>query len=438
MDTQKQLLKWLITNPDWLAVTHDEIFKLEPSLLKIQLISKRILQSGKPISFASLKYTLRNKPELLSQVEYLENETQIDKATALLIREDLRQIALAREIKAAANIDLTDTKAYKQYIETLNRLSQENEPQGRITISSFNEYNKHIEPPSTVLDSGLTFLSGTGSDFRTGGLYNFLAPSGEFKTGTLTHITKHQLAKGRNVLFFEMEGTDQENFHRIGHGLLKMTPYEYSQLTSDQIRDRFSGMGLGHLDTAYGSVIYIEDLKEIVEELQEKNGYKYDYIIIDYSAQVKLKSSKKTNQQYQDDEEVFRQLKLLSIQLEVVLISAVQANRAGYNRKKSLGRENAAASMGGIHASDGVIAIRYMSNKEKPFRETEADEIPDDVKGFVKMEIIKKRKGTIQVGDKFMHKHLASGNIRFLQVDFTDQTEAEKWDNIFSDDIEVE
>ena len=245
-------------------------------------------------------------------------------------------------------------------------------------------------------------------------------------------MTRHQIGQGRNVLFFEMEGTDQENFHRIGHGLLKMTPYQYSQLNADQLEQRFTTMGLGNLDTAYGSVLYVEELKDIVKELEERNGYKYDYIIVDYSAQVKLKSSKKTNQQYQVDEEVFRQLKLIAIQLEVVLISALQSNRSGYNRSRAIGRENAAASMGGIHASDGVISIRYMPNAEKPFRETEADELPEDVKGYVKMEIIKKRKGTIQIGDKFILNHLASGNIRQRHVDFTDPTDAAIWDNIFT------
>ena len=443
MNTTKQLLKWLILNPQWLEKTHDEVFSHEPTLFKIHLISKRILKTGKPISFESLKYTVAKHLDIVDQLTYLENETNIDKATALLIRDDHRQLAIVRQIKMGTNLDMTDVKASKQYIETLNRLQLDDVPDEGLIVSSFTDFKKHIEPQATELDSGLPFLKSTGSDFKRGRFYNFLAPSNEFKSGSLSHITRHQLAKGRNVLFFEMEGTDQENFHRIGHGLLKMTPHQYDQLDVDQLMNRYSTFDLGNLETIWGKVIYVEDIVDTVRELEERNGYKYDYICIDYSAQVKLKSSKKTNQQYQDDEEVFRQLKLVAIQLQVVVLSAVQANRSAYNKKKSIGRDNAAASMGSVHSSDLMIAQRYTTNippkYKTPFRETEADELPDDVKGIVKMEIIKKRKGTVKVGDKHYFLHLASGNIRQIAYDAENIVEASTWDNIFTvDDTETD
>ena len=61
----------------------------------------------------------------------------VDKATALLIREDLRQLAIATQIKMSQNLDMKDPKAFKRYIETLNRLQQEDVPEEGVQVSSF-------------------------------------------------------------------------------------------------------------------------------------------------------------------------------------------------------------------------------------------------------------------------------------------------------------
>jgi len=431
MELQKELIKWLIENPKWITKTHPELFTRWETESKIFMTAKRVVEAGRPVSIPSLKYTLRKHKDLVESLDLLENVTSPDDATALQIREDLRAEAFQHIVRRGQNVDMDDPKIRKQYLNQLHDLLLEDKPETLTRISSFSDWHRHIEIEGDTIESGLPFLLNTGTDFRRGQLINLLAPSGEFKTGTLTHITRHLIYQGKNVLFFEMEGTDQENFNRVGHGLLNMTPHQYSQLTPEQLAQRFETFNLGHLETAYGRALYVEELEDIILELEAKRGYKYDVVIIDYSAQVKLKKTKKNSQEYQDDEEIFRQLKLLAISQEKVIISAVQSNRSGYNRKRKLSRENAAASMGSVHASDLMIAVRYAPNPNRPQRDTPAEEEPDDVKGFVKMEIIKKRKGTIAVGDKFLFGHKADGNISPEWVDWHDQTEAELWDGIF-------
>lgn len=442
MQYKSQLLKWLIENPNWLTKTHDALFSTDPNLMRVFLTCKRVLLTKKPVSFSQLRYTLQSHPNLIETITSLENETSIDKATALQIREDLRLEALNQFIRRGLNIDLTDAKARAEYIKGLNELQLDDQPEDQLVISNFKNWKLHIEPEATTLDSGFPFLRGTGADFKRGRFYNFYAPSNEGKSQSLSHIVKHQISLGRNVLFFEMEGTDQEMFSRIGPGLLKMSPYQYEQLGVNDLELRYSTMQLGNLDTVWGKVVYVEELTDLIQKCEEERGYKYDYIVIDYSAQVKLKNSKKTSQQYQDDEEVFRQLKLVAIQQQKVLVSAVQVNRSGYNKKKSIDRDNAASSMGSVHASDLIIAQRYTTRipdrSRTPQREGEHDEQWDDVKGLIKMEIIKKRKGTVKKGDKFYFLHLACGNLRAVQVDNTNQTEIEGMDALFLDDNDNE
>ena len=126
----------------------------------------------------------------------------------------------------------------------------------------------------------------------------------------------------------------------------------------------------------------------------------------------------------------------MAIQSNKVIISAVQANRVGFNKKKQLDKEHVAGSLGSIRASDLMISQRYTTNIPEglrpPYRETPADEEPNDIKGLVKMTIIKKRKGTIQVGDVFYMWHLACGNLRQQQYDKTNPIEVAQWDNLFT------
>jgi len=437
MNHYKQLLKWLIENPQWLVKTHDTIFVDQPTDLKIFLAAKRILKSGKPISFESLKYALKKHDTIVEAVKYLENETSIDKATALLIREDLRHVALALMLRKGANIDMTDPKASKEYIKQLNELQLDDQPEELTQAISFKKWSQHIKPDNLVLDSGLPFLKETGSDFKVGDQISFLAPSNQFKSGVLAHITRHQIAVGRNVLFFSMEETHQSMMSRIGHGLLKMTPYDYEQLDENQLEQRFATFNLGELDVISGSTLYIEELQDIVNDLEEKNGYKYDYIVIDYSGQIKLKNSKKQAREDQEISEIFRQLKLIALNPNnpKIAVTAIQSNREGYNKKKMAEIDNTSSSMGGVHSADLMISLKYVKNPEAPHRETPADEKHDDVKGNVKMKVLKKRTGTIQNGDKFIFNHLACGNIRQQHIDWTNEQEANQWDTLFDTDI---
>ena len=75
-----------------------------------------------------------------------------------------------------------------------------------------------------------------------------------------------------------------------------------------------------------------------------------------------------------------------------------------------------------------TISVKYAPNPSAPQRASESDEEPNDVKGFVKFTIVKKRKGSLKVGDSFIADHKANGNINFRVVD---TTEMNHWDNIF-------
>lgn len=180
-----------------------------------------------------------------------------------------------------------------------------------------------------------------------------------------------------------------------------------------------------------GEVILIEEMADAIKELEAKRGYKYDYIIPDYSAMIEVKNASKQAREDQLISKVFRELKMIATNQNKVVVTAIQANRDGYGKNKSPRVENTSASMGGVHVADLMLSLKYSTNPDAIVRPTLADVEPNDVKGFIKLTVRKKRTGTISVDDAFIFTHKADGNSIFEDRMTTDMENFELWDNLF-------
>jgi len=435
MELQEQtLLKWLIDHPEWITKTQPELFTNDRA--RIIYICNQLINKGRTPTWQSLHHIVQHKvnhqsrQDILECLNFCQAEQTIDKTTALEIRDDLRSKAFEREIKKLNNLDVTDAKSRQAVLDRLHALQLNEEPEVMNRVVSFTEFDQHIQEEQQVIESGLPFLLNTGSDFKRGELINLLAASGNFKTGAMSHVTKHMVSNQHNVLMFSMEDTNQTLLSRLGHGLLGMTPYQYGQLSPAELQIRFSTMNLGKLDCVTGREVILEDLKDFIDELENERGYKYDMVAIDYSAQVRLKNEKKNDREDQIISKIFRELKLLAVNKGIVVMSAIQSNREGYGEKKKPRVENSAGSMGGVHASDMIVSLKYKSNPDAPQGISPQDEEPHDVKGFVQMTVRKKRLGTVNVDDTFIFEHKRNGNIAYVDKEQVDQ-DRELWDNLF-------
>ncbi len=436
MNTQKlQLLKYLIENQQWIKPTHEALFN-DNNSSKLYHLIRRIDEKGNPISFQALRHILQAKPEFLEYIDGIEGQPQLDKATATVIREELQQEARLRLLQELPQHDITDTKVYKALLKRINDLQLSEVPPELNKPVSFTEWDRHHIEEGNTVSSGLRFLKDTGSDTKVGDLLNFLAASNNFKSGAMAHIVKQQIASGRNVLFFSMEETANQFLNRIGHGLTKMTPHQYNQLSVREIEQNYEGQELGHLDVLSGQSIIVEELQDLITDLEEEKGYTYDFIVIDYSAQVTSNKINKSTQEHQIITHIFRELKMIALNAAnpKIIVTAIQSNRDGYKKNKTPDLDNTAASMGGVHNADLMISLKYVPNPDAPQRETPADEEPDDIKGYVKFKISKKRTGTIKVGDWFIARHLANGNVSWED---TTQDNEEQWDNLFNGILET-
>ena len=430
MDNKQHIvLKYMLDNNQWIDVTHDLIFTGD--CLKIKHLMTSTLKEGRSTSVQQIGIVLKELQdrEGLKTLKQVHETPSIDRAVFEELRLQLRHEAQLRITKQLSEVN--EIKHISEALKDLQALEQDDKPKELNEPINFKQWSKHIAPEHNYLDSGIEPLLDTGTDFKLGDVVNFLAASGNFKTGMMTRIAKDQILKGRNVLFYSMEETAQSLQARIGGMILRKTPYQYSQLTEDELEDKFKSISLGELDVISGEVILIEEMADAIKELEAKRGYKYDYIIPDYSAMIEVKNASKQAREDQLISKVFRELKMIATNQNKVVVTAIQANRDGYGKNKSPRVENTSASMGGVHVADLMLSLKYSTNPDAIVRPTLADVEPNDVKGFIKLTVRKKRTGTISVDDAFIFTHKADGNSIFEDRMTTDMENFELWDNLF-------
>lgn len=430
MNKEHIVLRYLLENNQWITLTHDTLFQLD--LLKIKLLANHTLKQGRSVSIQQIGLCLKEEQDTqsLRALKLIYEASQVDKAVFEKLRDDLRQEAKLRILKQIQDQTL-NSKQYSDVLKDLVDLEKDDKPEELDPPISFKDWSKHIAPSQTYLDSGIEPFQGTGTDTKVGDVFNILAASGNFKTGLMTHITKYQLQQGRNVLFYSMEETAQSFNARVGQGLLGLTEYQYSKLTEEEIAQRFKDKNLGELDIISGKIIHIEDMADQIKELEQERGYKYDFIIPDYSAMIEVKNANKNSREDQLISKIFRELKMIATNQSKVVVTAIQSNREGYGKNKSPRVENTGGSMGGVHVADMMVSLKYKTNPDAPMRATLADVQPEDVKGFVKLTVRKKRTGTIAVDESFIFNHKANGNMVFEDRMTTDMDNFELWDNLF-------
>lgn len=108
-----------------------------------------------------------------------------------------------------------------------------------------------------------------------------------------------------------------------------------------------------------------KDLQQFVEKLQERKGWKPDVLIVDYLNLIKPNggSSKGDASLYEDGKIVSEQLRKLSYDLAIPIITAVQCNSSGFNTA-DIGMQNIAESRGIAHTADFIAGL-YQTEDEQ-------------------------------------------------------------------------
>jgi replicative DNA helicase len=215
------------------------------------------------------------------------------------------------------------------------------------------------------------------------------------------------LMRGYNVMHYSMEMSEERLGLRYDAVISNIAVKELQKVTdADQVdlkkayqklkMTTQSHLKMKEFPTGAASVL---DLEAHLDEMELYHSFRPDVIITDYGDI--MRATKSTKSTYEEQGQIFRELRALAIKREAVGLTATQSNRESFGEKGStkdaIGMQNLADSIEKARILDGLFAIQ----------QSEKDRTDIDAKGYSKIGlwIIKNRNGANQVHSKFKIKY---------------------------------
>lgn len=214
----------------------------------------------------------------------------------------------------------------------------------------------------------------------------------------LVNIGANLLKAGYNVIHYSMEMSEERLGLRYDAVISKITTKELGSVTPEsqqRLHDKYNflkGITKTHLKlkefpTSTASTL---DLEAHLDELQVFYDFKPDVIIVDYGDIMKSTRSG-IKSLYEEQGQIFRDLRALGIKQEAVLITATQMNRDSFGEKggtvDSPGMQHIADSIEKTRILDGLFTIQQSTN--------------DKGNNQIGLWIVKNRNGASNVNCKF-------------------------------------
>ena len=190
-----------------------------------------------------------------------------------------------------------------------------------------------------------------------------LAGTGVGKTLFMCHAAAANLSAGYNVLYITMEMAEERIAERIDSNLLNVTVDELQIMPRDvydkkinRIKDKCKGRLIikEYPTSSAGS----SHFRHLIQELKIKKNFTPDIIYIDYlnicaSSRMKLGNSVNS---YTYIKAIAEELRGLSVEFNIPLITATQTNRDGYN-SSDVDLTNTSESFGLPATADFMFAL---------------------------------------------------------------------------------
>ncbi len=222
----------------------------------------------------------------------------------------------------------------------------------------------------------LLLEGGNGGSLLPGDMTVLLAPTNIGKTTCMVTIARHNILRGKSVLFLTHEGRPTDISEKIWRSVMKVdnrTLYEMQTTTEGQQKIANATRYLSRFFTylpIHRPSLTVEELEGVIRRLDErrraKYGSGYDLIVDDYPAKLTCQMASKGNmQRRQKDEYVYDYLNRLASEMGFHCLTAIQGNRESskINRREAgtedrlLTPEDVAESFGAMMVATNVITI---------------------------------------------------------------------------------
>lgn len=197
----------------------------------------------------------------------------------------------------------------------------------------------YYHKPETKVPFALdTFNYVTDGGFSKGTLNLFLAGLHVGKTMLMCALAADNLRLGRKVLYVTLEMKEEEISSRIDANLLDVGLANVRHIAKDDfkrrvqaVRERFAGQI--KVKQYPGRMASAENIRSLMHELELKEGFIPDVIYVDYLQLLasSTMAARDIGDTYNYVGNVAVELRAIAQEKDVILVSAVQVNRANFN-----------------------------------------------------------------------------------------------------------
>lgn len=190
-----------------------------------------------------------------------------------------------------------------------------------------------------------------------------LAPTGVGKTLFMTHCASYNLSAGYNVLYISMEMSEKKIAERIDANLMGLTVDELKDIPKDVFLRKAARIN----DSTRGRLIIKEyptgsanasHFRHLIQELKIKKNFTPDVVYIDYlniCASARMKMGGSINL-YSYIKSIAEELRGLSVEFNVPIITATQSNRDSYG-SSDMNLDSTSESWGVPATADLMIGL---------------------------------------------------------------------------------
>jgi len=234
-----------------------------------------------------------------------------------------------------------------------------------VDISFFNPED-HVHGTTDKIKTGWDFIDRiTGGGYDKKSLVVYAGEQGIGKSVWLANDAANFMRMGHNVAFITAEMSDKKVMKRIGANLLNITMSEYDQKSTnrDFIKRKLERVTKGvmppgklfikEFPTSQASVL---DIEAYLKTLEESQDHKVNVLIVDYINILANYRNPNTENTYIKIKQIAEDLRALAVKYNMLIISATQLNRSGWNSTE-VNIENIAESAGLAHTVDVMYAL---------------------------------------------------------------------------------
>tara|TARA_R110000737_G_scaffold151084_1_gene180390 strand:+ start:386 stop:1690 length:1305 start_codon:yes stop_codon:yes gene_type:complete len=232
--------------------------------------------------------------------------------------------------------------------------------------TDFFNTSSHVMAAEDLLSSNYDFIDKNIGGHSKGTLNVYVAPPNTGKSLFLCQDAANYCKIGKNVLYISLEMGGQKVHKRIGADIFNINVNQYDKKSKDEefMKRKISefkehnliapgALTVKNYETSNGTA---DDIDNFIGKVQELTGIVYDVVLVDYINIMKDKRNPNSESTYIKIKNICEDLRAVAQRRNVVLLSATQTNRAGFD-SSSINMGMIAESAGLAATCDTILAI---------------------------------------------------------------------------------